>query len=303
MALQGIFPAMITPFNDSGDKVDEAGLKSMAEFLIQSGAHGLHPCGTTGEAPLLSVAERKVVAETVIRAAKGRVPVIIQTGHMQAHVAAELSAHAAEHGADAISVVTPYYYSLPERALFNYFSTVVSAVPKDFPVYLYNIPQCTSNPVSADLLAHLMTAYSNVVGIKHSQNDIVWLREYLDKSANRAEVFVGSDLVALAGLSAGANGVVSGNANAFPELFVRLFEAVTSGDQDGARALQTHVSHIAQLLGNGGSLASFKEVAARRGVSISRVVREPLATLSTDEVDRVGQALSYAQNHGLISAD
>src|SRR5690554_5315920 len=152
MSLSGIYPAMITPYAADGS-IDEAGLREMADFLISKGVHGLHPCGTTGEAPLLSIDERKLVAETVIAAASGRVPVIIQVGHMYASVAADLARHAAAVGAAAFSVVTPYYYALPERALLDYFRTVIAAVPDGLPVYLYNIPQCTTNPVPASVLA------------------------------------------------------------------------------------------------------------------------------------------------------
>ncbi len=298
MSLSGVFPAMITPYAPDGS-VDARGLSAMAEFLIGAGVHGLHPCGTTGEAPLLSVTERKLVAETVIDAAASQVPVIIQVGHMHASVAADLAAHAAANGAAAISIVTPHYYALPERALLSYFRAVVAAVPSNLPVYLYNIPQCTVNPVPASLLATLMKEHGNVVGIKHSQNDIVQLAEYQDATDGRAEVFVGSDLVALAGLSSGAKGIVSGNANAFPELFVRICDAVGAGDLVAARELQTHISHVADLLGNGGSLPSFKEVAARRGVPISNEVREPLAGLSEDEERRIGEAVAYAAANGI----
>lgn len=293
---------MITPYTAAGT-VDEPGLRAMARFLIEGGVHGLHPCGTTGEAPLLSVAERKLVAETVIDAAGGQVPVIIQVGHMHAGVAAELAQHAADSGADAISVVTPYYYALPERALLSYFRTVIRAVPATMPVYLYNIPQCTANPVSAQLLGQLMTEFPNLVGIKHSQNDVVWLAEYQEAAERGAQVFVGSDSVALAGLSLGAHGIVSGNANVFPELFVRLYHAVTSQQLQAARTLQTHISHLAGVLGNGSSLASFKEAASRRGVPISNAAREPLAALSEDEAGRVTAVLAYAEQHALLTGD
>src|SRR5690554_2230496 len=116
MTLTGIFPAMITPYDADG-AVDAAGLRSMTEFLLGAGVHGLHPCGTTGEAPLLTSEERQLVAETVLDATAGRVPVIIQVGHLHTSEAVKLARHAVAAGANAISVVTPYYYALPERAL------------------------------------------------------------------------------------------------------------------------------------------------------------------------------------------
>lgn len=294
--LRGIFPAVITPFT-ADDAVDVAGLEAMTDFLVGANVHGLHPCGTTGEAPLLSVEERRLVAETVIKRAAGSVPVIIQVGHMSATAAVSLARHAVDAGADAISVVTPYYYTLPESALLKYFSTVVSAVPGDFPVYLYNIPQCTVNPVSAEVLAKVMSKHPNVVGIKHSRSDLDWLVSYMTTTSGKAQLFVGSDTVALPGLSLGAVGVVSGNANVIPEAFVQLYQAVQENDLQHARELQRHITHVALALGNGGSLASFKAFAAERGVAISSRVREPLAPLSATEQGAVAETLAYAKQH------
>ncbi len=294
MTLRGIFPAMVTPYGTDGD-VDARGLESLTEFLIGHGVHGLHPCGTTGEAPLLTIDERKLVATTVIASAGGRVPVIVQVGHMHGSVAAELARHAAGSGAAAISVVTPYYYSLSQRALLDYFRTVVSAVPESLPVYLYNIPQCTTNPVTPKLLAQLMSEHENVIGIKHSQDDVVRLAEFLDATDGRAQVFVGSDKVILPGLGLGASGVVSGNANAIPDVLVRLYDAHMAGDLGAARILQGHVNHIATLLGNGSSLTRFKETASRRGAHIQSRVREPLEGLSKEDVSKVDAAIDYLE--------
>lgn len=294
--LRGIFPAVITPFKADG-AVDIIGLEAMTDFLLRAKVHGLHPCGTTGEAPLLNTQERRLVADTIIKRTAGRVPVIIQVGHMSATTAISLARHAVDAGADAISVVTPYYYPLPESALLTYFSAVASAVPDDFPVYLYNIPQCTVNPVSPELLAKTMDKHPNVVGIKHSRSDLDWLASYMTATSGKAQVFVGSDTVALPGLALGAVGVVSGNANVIPEAFVHLYRAVQDNNLERARELQKHITHVALALGNGGSLASFKAFAAERGVAISSRVREPLALLSDAEQGVVSQTLAYAKQH------
>lgn len=294
MGLSGIFPAMVTPFNENG-AVDTRGLKSHANFLLDAGVHGLHPCGTTGEVTLLTSDERRLVAETVLDAAGGRAPVIVQVGHMFPSEAAALAKHAVAAGAAAISVVTPYYYSLPERALLAYFEEVVAAVPEEFPVYLYNIPQCTNNPVRPNVLATLMEAHGNVVGAKHSMSDIEWLAEYLAATDGKAQLFVGSDKVALQGLATGAVGVVSGNANAFPELFVEVYSSVRSGDLTAARTAQERITVIADLLGNGGSLASFKAVAKARGVEMDTRVRAPLPQLDEAEEAKVKRALALQE--------
>lgn len=294
--LKGIYPAVITPFTQDG-AIDAAGVAAMCNFLLAAGVDGLHPCGTTGEAPLLQPDERRQLAELVIDHVAGRVPVIIQVGHLSTTTAVTLARHAVTAGATAISVVTPYYYALPESALFTYFSQVAQAVPNDFPVYLYNIPQCTVNPVAAGLLTRVRAAHPNVVGIKHSRSDLDWLASYLSATNGEAQVFVGSDTVALPGLSLGAVGVVSGNANVIPEAFVELYGAVQGNNWNRARQLQTHITHVAQLLGNGSNLARFKAMAALRGVTIRSDVREPLAPLTDADREAVAAALDYAREH------
>ncbi len=290
---------MVTPYTQDGS-VDVPGLRSHAAFLLEAGVTGLHPCGTTGEAPLLSVEERELVAETVISAAGGRAPVIIQVGHLHTSEAVRLARHAAAAGATAISVVTPFYYSLPEATLFSYFSAVASAVPSDFPVYLYNIPQNTNNPVTAPLLAKVMKRHANVVGLKHSQNDVAWLAAFQDATDGKARVFIGSDNVVVPGLALGAAGVVSGNANVFPELFVKIYAAASAGDWVLARRLQKQITFLADLLGNGGSLCSFKHAAALRGVAMESRVRAPLAQLDAQAEERVAAALRQAESWGLL---
>lgn len=290
--LGGAVPALVTPLDDDGT-VDEAALRALVAFLAGAGVHGLHPCGTTGEAPLLSSEERRQVLSTVLAANETELPVIAQVGHMHAAEAASLARHAVAEGASAISVVTPYYYALPKEALFDYFLEVVAAVPGDFPVYLYNIPQNTGNAVSSRLLRRVMRAAPNVRGLKHSQPDVDVLASYLALD-EAPEIWVGSDGHALAGLALGAVGVVSGNANAAPELVVALFDAVRRGELDRARSLQHELSAIAALLGSGGDLAATKAAVAERGVPLTPRVKPPLRPLTPDAQANAARAAQRA---------
>lgn len=275
-AIQGILPALVTPF-DGRDRVDENAIATLVDFHVRTGVHGLHPGGTTGEAALLTLEERKLVTDRVVEAAGGRVPVVAQVGHIRTRDAVELAEHALGAGADAISVVAPYYYQLPERALLAYFASVAEAVPETFPVYLYNIPQSTRNPVSPTVLRQVRDRFPNVRGLKHSEPDIDMLGAYL-ATGEDVQVFVGSDGLVLAGLAMGAVGAVSGNANVAPELFVGMYEAWSSGRIEDARRHQQAIAHVADLLGSGTDLARFKEGLRLRGVPVG-TVRSPLAQL------------------------
>ena len=288
--IRGIIPALLTPFAEDGALRLDA-LDAYIEFLIKAGVHGVHPGGTTGEAPLTTTKERAAVVERVVDVVAGRRPVIAQVGHIQTSDAVELAKMSVAAGASALSIVTPYYYRLPARALEDYFLDVIRAVPDDVAVYLYNIPQATHNVVDADLLRRVRQAAPNVRGLKHSEPDLDRLGAYL--SDEGTEVFVGSDSLVLAGLAMGAVGAVSGNANVAPEVFVRLYEAWREGRVQDARRHQQRISRIAGLLGNGGNLAAFKEALRRRGVDVGSV-REPLYRDVNDMSAGIDEAVDLA---------
>lgn len=294
--LEGIFPALVTPFDAQG-RLDPEAIDALVSFQLRAGVHGLHPGGTTGEAPLLSTEERKQLTERVLQATDGRIPVIAQVGHIRTDHAVALARHARDAGTDAISIVSPYYYALPESALVQYFVAVASAVPEDYPVYLYNIPQSTRNPVSPQVLSEVRGRCPNVRGLKHSEPDVDRLGAYL-RTGDGVEVFVGSDGLILAGLAMGAVGAVSGNANVAPELFVALYDAWRQGRHDDARRHQNEIAEVAQVLGLGADLARFKEALRLRGVPVG-TVRAPLAPLDDAARDGAARAVELLERSSL----
>ena len=150
--LFGVTVAMVTPF-DPNDQVDSKALSALTDMLVTQGVDCLYPCGTTGEMLRLSASERKSVAQTVVETANKRLPVFIHVGAMTLTETLELAKHAVEIGADGIGVVTPQFFGATDRELENYFVTVANSVPDNFPVYLYNIPQCAANNIKPELAA------------------------------------------------------------------------------------------------------------------------------------------------------
>lgn len=146
--LYGVITAMTTPFTADG-KVDTAALEEQTEYLIEKGIQCLYPCGTTGEMYLMSAEERELVAETVVKKAAGRVTVFIHVGAMTVDETIRLAQHAHKIGADGVGVVTPSYFTVNDRAMVEYYKTVCAALPDDFPVYVYVIPQLAHNDISA----------------------------------------------------------------------------------------------------------------------------------------------------------
>ena len=289
---KGLVVPLLTPLTEDGEALNIPALEALTEFLIRSGVQGLTSCGTTGEFALLKHTERRQVTEVVVKLAAGRAPVVAHTGAITTAETIALTRHARECGADAASVVTPYYYPLTDRALVAHYVAVSSAVP-DFPIFLYNLPQKAGNNLSSAVVAEITRQCPNVVGIKDSSGNLGQLALDRMEVKHRFYTLVGADHLILAGMANGADGTVAGNANVFPEPFVALFKALADGDWAAAGAFQDKISIGSGILGNGNDLSLFKGVLRRRGLDTGPV-RRPLVTASEQEIDRCVEALQGA---------
>lgn len=262
--LFGVTVAMVTPF-DAKDQVDIKALSALTEMLVTQGVDCLYPCGTTGEMLRLSALERKNVAKTVVETANKRLPVFIHVGAMTLHETIELAKHAVEIGADGIGVVTPQFFGATDRELENYFVTVAKSVPDNFPVYLYNIPQCAANNIKPALAAKIQQQCKNVIGIKYSFADNNTTLSYL-AVAEGFSVLHGYDKLFLGLLDAGCDGTVSGCACVFPEPFVNMYKAYIAGNYQDAKQWQQFCVKFSDALKSGANMAIFKSALTMRGL-------------------------------------
>jgi dihydrodipicolinate synthase/N-acetylneuraminate lyase len=286
--VKGVIVPLLTPFDEQG-KIHTTATKQLTEFLIERGIHGLFPGGTTGEGPLLTIQERRQLAEAVVEAADGRVPVIVHTGAITTAQALELTQHAQAVGAQAAAMIPPYYYHHSDEALFRHFELIATQTP-DFPIYLYNYP-VAGNRLSVELIARLVECCPNIVGLKDSSgtlDTLVACSSLRDGNFNTAN---GSDGLILAALAMGFDACVSGNANVVPELVVALYRAASEGNLELARELQRKVDAVRQLLGDGGDLSLFKGILAQRGLEAG-AVRAPLLQAPEAVITQRWQALN-----------
>jgi len=287
--IKGVIVPMLTPFDQRGH-IDNAAIKRLVDFLIDRGVKGLFPGGTTGEGPLLSVPERCQLAEAVVGAANGRVPVIVHTGSITSAETVELTKHAQAIGADAAALISPYYFHHCEEALFQHFKSVVNQVP-EFSIYLYNNPGVGNNRLSEELVCRLIEQCPNIVGVKDSNNSLEMLTRLSSLYNGRLNTASGNDGQILSSIAMGLDACVSGNANVVPELIVALYHATTVGNLALARELQRHVNNLRQLLKDGSDLSLLKGVLARRGLSVG-AVRAPLLQAPEAIIAQRWQALS-----------
>lgn len=283
--LHGVTVAMVTPIDDNDRILDEA-IKKHVDFLIEKGVNCLYPLGTTGEMHLLTIEERKRVAETVVEHAAGRVTVYIHIGAMRQEDTIKLAKHASEIGADGIGVVTPTFFSVDDREMEEYFVSVANSVPDDFPVYLYNIPQCSANDLKPNVIENIIKRAPNVVGIKYSYPDFIRTSQYLRINNGNFSVVHGTDRLFNSILSMGCDGVVSGNASAFPEPFVAIYKAFKEKNLEEAKRQQKIATDISNILKNGSNMAYFKSALKLRGIDVGHV-RKPLLDLNKVQLEEL----------------
>lgn len=279
--LKGIIAAMVTPFDKNG-ALSEEGIASLCNFLIEKGVDALYPGGSTGECPLLSVDERKKLAELTIKYAKGRVPVVIHTGTNLPEETLELTRHAVQIGADGAAMIPPYYYGYDEQCLLEYFGAMAKAVP-GFPLYLYNIPINAKNDLIPSFVKKLVGKHPEFIGVKFTSDSYPGFLDYVETMGEDFCVLMGNDAMILPGLIMGAHGGVSAHSSVFPEPFVDAYKYYRQGDLQKAKAAQQFGSRIRKAFRSCPPyLTVFKKALQWRGIDVGST-RRPLREMTVEE--------------------
>lgn len=293
--LEGVIPAMLTPFAKRGTQVDYEKACALAVRLAGQGVHGLFPCGTTGEGMLMTLDERKRLIAEVVKAVRGRVKVIAHTGCLDTASTIELTCEAFAAGADAAGVVAPGFYGYDDESLLQHFGAIAKAAPGK-PILMYNIPGCAKNVLTPKLIVELANRYENIVGMKDSSGNMSALTQTLAHAPQGFHVINGVDEYSFQALVAGAKGCVSSTANVVPELFLAIFNAVKAGDHKKAWKAQIKLSDACGLFHYGSYVAYYKEGLRLRGFDAG-AVRPPQRELNAAERSRFAKSLKEA---GLI---
>ena len=169
----GVGTALITPFTRNG-AVDEAGVKRLARRQIDGGVHFLVPCGTTGESPTLSMAEKRRIVEIVVEEANGKVPVLAGAGGYDTKEVIHAAAEMQKAGAQGLLSVTPYYNKPTQEGLFQHYKAIADSTP--LPIVLYNVPGRTGCNIEPATVARL-AAIENIVGVKEASGNMTQMAE------------------------------------------------------------------------------------------------------------------------------
>ncbi|MCJ7616535.1 MAG: dihydrodipicolinate synthase family protein [Desulfobacterales bacterium] len=236
---------MITPFNKQGD-LNLADLTRLVEFLSQY-VQGLFICGSYGSGPMMSIEERKKVAETTVDVAAGKLKVVVHTGTTNTRDTLELSKHAKEIGCDAVAAVGPYYYNHGEDDLLYFYSDIIRAVGTDFPVYIYHNPKFQGYDIDISTIHKLKEI--GLRGIKDATFDILSHASYLRELAgDDFDIVLGTEAMWLSARALGCEAFIPGIGNTFPELCVKMWEEGMKNDFDACRKTQFLINEMRKLM-------------------------------------------------------
>jgi dihydrodipicolinate synthase/N-acetylneuraminate lyase len=270
--LHGAIAAAVTPLKDGGRSIDPKSFGALVEFLAGGGIDGLLACGTTGEGVLLSVDERRRVAEGFLAARPDDFQIAIHAGAQTTRDTVALAAHASESGADAVAVIAPPYYPLGSRELFDHLRSAADACDP-LPFYVYEFAARSGYPIPVDVIEQLRREQTNVVGLKVSDRPFDAIEPYL---IDGMDVFIGSEPLVRAGMERGAVGAVSGLASAWPEVVAALVH-------DHSPEAHLRVTELREGLDGIPFQAALKQVLTDRGVLLHADVRPPLRGLTLEE--------------------
>jgi 4-hydroxy-tetrahydrodipicolinate synthase len=239
----GCGTALVTPFTRAG-AIDEAALRRLVRRQIDAGIHFLVPCGTTGENPTLSAAERRRVVELVVDEARGRVAVLAGAGGYCTEETAALAAEMARAGAAGVLSVTPYYNKPTPEGLYRHFAAIADRA--GIPVVLYNVPGRTGCHIDLDTFRRL-AAVPGVCGIKEASGNVSHVADVVAAAPPRFSVLSGDDALTLPVMALGGHGVISVASNEAPREMVELVEAMERGDLAAARARHAALLPLMQV--------------------------------------------------------
>ncbi len=291
---KGLIAATFSPMTEDG-QVNVDVIPAIVDHLINDGVMGLYVCGSTGEGPSLSSEERKLIAGAYVKAAAGRIPVIIQIGHNSLVEAKGLALHAEAIGADAISAVPPTYFKLDSMdTLVDCLYEITSVVPR-MPFFYYHVPALSGIAIDMrQLLDTALLRIPNFAGIKYSALTVHEFQDCLEYARGRYQVLYGCDEMLLSALSVGSYGSVGSTFNFAAPLYHGIMEAFENGDLKTASKLQARSAAMCRLLYQYRGQAGFKKMMKYLGFDCGPN-RLPIKALNSqeeirlhDELERLG---------------
>lgn len=283
----GIIAAMVTPMDDNGN-VNYDELRNQVDRQISAGISGIFTLGTNGEGYILQHDEKLKVIKAVIEEANHRVPVYVGTGCVSTAETIQLSQEAEKLGADALSVITPWFAKASQEDLYNHYKALNDSV--HIPILLYNIPARTGNALAPKTVARLADL-KNVKGVKDSSGNFDNILQYIELTRGKDfNVISGNDSLILWTLRAGGTGGIAACANVLPDIMVSIYKYYEDGDWDAARKAQDSIRPFRNCFKLGNPNTIVKKATNLMGYPVG-MPRAPFNGLTDEAVSTIKKTL------------
>jgi 4-hydroxy-tetrahydrodipicolinate synthase len=290
----GVGTALVTPFTKSGD-LDEAAVRRLARRQIDAGIHFLCPCGTTGENPTLTDAERLRIIEIVVEESKGAVPVLAGAGGYDTRELIHMAGEMARRGVSGFLSVTPYYNKPTQDGLYQHYRAFAESTP--LPIVVYNVPGRTGVNVEVATLARL-AQIPNIVGVKEASGNVSQMCEVVRAVPSGFLVLSGDDALTLPLMAVGGLGIISVAGNEIPAEMVKMVEAAERNDFAGARAVHARILPLMSINFVESNPQPVKYAMAAMGL-LDGTFRLPMVSPSASSKEKIGVVL---RELGLLKA-
>jgi len=239
----GVGTALVTPFT-AGGSLDEAAVRRLARRQIEAGIHFLGPCGTTGESPTLSDAEKIRIVEILLEESSGRVPIVAGAGGNHTDEVVHLAKEFERRGVSGLLSVTPYYNKPTQEGLYQHFATIAGSTR--LPIIVYNVPGRTGVNVEVTTLVRL-AQIPNIVAVKEASGNVTQMCEICRAVPPDFIVLSGDDALTLPLMAVGGHGVISVASNEIPADMAHMVEAAERNDFAAARAVHHRILSLMQI--------------------------------------------------------
>jgi 4-hydroxy-tetrahydrodipicolinate synthase len=286
----GVGTALVTPFTRSGD-LDEKAVRRLGRRQIDAGIHFLVPCGTTGENPTLSDAERIRIVEILVDEAAGKIPVLAGAGGYDTREVIHLAAAMQKAGASGLLSVTPYYNKPTQEGLYLHYRAIAEST--DLPIIVYNVPGRAGVNVEPSTLSRL-AMIPNIVGVKEASGNIQQMCDICRNTPPDFIVLSGDDAITLPLMAVGGKGVISVASNEIPADMVEMVEAAARGDFATARTVHNRILPLMQINFVEANPVPVKAAMAAMGL-LEESYRLPMCPPTNASMDKIVRVLKELQ--------
>lgn len=292
MKMEGIITPIVTPFKrNASQEINYEATKELIDHLISHGVNGIFILGSNGEFHVIDECEKIEFTKKVVEFVDKRVPVYVGTGACSTRATIRLSKAVEAAGADALSVITPYFLKPTDENLYNHYKEIAESV--NIPIMLYNIPKATGCPLNPELVERLADI-PNIKGIKDSSGDVDNLKAYAEIAKRKdINLLVGSDSKISIAYDLGATGAVAGTSNVIVDTLVGLDKALRSGETELAEKLQKDIDVLRGVLKLGTVPSVMKRATELAGIAEIGPARKPVQELSAEDDEKIKEMLKY----------